>query len=80
MRALGEDEVDYDHRDRDIRIETQPEFALSLTREMRRTLEELTAAALDTPVLARCEVSYQHGGSPQTRTNGVHRSLGRDGR
>jgi len=68
LLALDADEVDYDHRKRDPRIETQPDFALSLTVEMRRTLEQLTPDTLCTEVKARCEVSYTHGNSPVTRS------------
>lgn len=66
LRSLDADTVDYDHRERDARIETQPEFALSLTQEMRRRLETLPVGLLDAPVRARCEVSYAHGDSPVT--------------
>ncbi len=65
--------VDYDHRQRDPRIESDPEFALSLTRELRGTLEQMDPGALDAPVAARCEVSYEHGDSPVTRS-----TLGRE--
>ena len=65
--------VDYDHRRRDPRIESDPEFALNLTRQFRATLERLEPARLDTPVSARCEVSYEHGDSPVTRS-----TLGRE--
>jgi uncharacterized damage-inducible protein DinB len=68
LLALDADEVDYDHRKRDPRIETQPDFALALTAEMRRTLEQLTPDTLCTEVKARCEVSYTHGNSPVTRS------------
>jgi len=68
LLALDADEVDYDHRKRDPRIETQPEFALVLTAEMRRTLEQLTPETLCTEVKARCEVSYSHDNSPVTRS------------
>ena len=68
LLALDADEVDYDHRKRDPRIETQPVFALTLTAEMRRTLEQLPPDTLCTEVQARCEVSYTHGNSPVTRS------------
>jgi hypothetical protein len=66
LRALDADIVDYDHRERDARIESQPDFALALTREMRGQLERLPLSALEAPVRARCEVSYAHGESPVT--------------
>jgi len=66
LRGLDADEVDYDHRERDARIESQPEFALTLTQRMRAQLEQLPLGLLDGPVRARCEVSYAHGDSPVT--------------
>jgi hypothetical protein len=66
LRGFGAEEVDYDHRARDERIESQPDFALSRTLQLRAHLERLPISALDTPVRARCEVSYAHGASPVT--------------
>lgn len=66
LRALDADEVDYDHRERDVRIESQPDFALALTQQMRAQLERLPLSALESRVRARCEVSYAHGDSPVT--------------
>lgn len=66
LRGLDADAVDYDHRDRDPRIESQPGFALALTRQMRAQLEQLPAGVLDAAVPARCEVSYAHGDAPVT--------------
>jgi hypothetical protein len=66
LRGLDANTVDYDHRERDVRIESQPDFALALTRQMRAQLERFPLAALDTQVRARCEVSYAYGESPVT--------------
>ena len=66
LRGLDADEVDYDHRARDARIESQPDFALARTRRMRRQLEQLPVGVLNATVRARCEVSYTHGDSPVT--------------
>ncbi|MDB6019564.1 MAG: DinB family protein [Pedosphaera sp.] len=73
MRSLDKDEVDYDHRDRDVHIETNPEFALNVTREIRKLLEQLNPKMLVRTVTARCEVSYEHCDSPRT-----HSSYGRE--
>jgi hypothetical protein len=66
LRGLDADIVDYDHRERDTRIESQPDFALSLTRQMRSQLEQLPLSAIHASVRARCEVSYTDGDSPVT--------------
>ena len=63
---LHPDEVDYDHRERDAQIESQPSLALTRTRELRGRLERLSLATIDSPLNARCEVSYGHGDSPVT--------------
>ena len=68
LLGLDADEVDYDHRKRDPRIESDPAFAHALTAQMRRTLEQLPAETLAASVRARCEVSYAHGDSPVTRS------------
>src|SRR2546427_5170779 len=66
LHGLDAGEVDYDHRERDARIESQPDFALTLTRQMRTRIEQLPLGTLDAPVKARCEVSYAQGDSPVT--------------
>src|SRR5262249_36166262 len=66
LRALDADIVDYDHRERDARIESQPDFALALTYEIRAPLERLPLSAPRSPGRARCEISYAHGESPVT--------------
>ncbi|MCI0540045.1 MAG: hypothetical protein L0Z50_32975 [Verrucomicrobiales bacterium] len=68
MRGFEAEAVDYDLRERDVRIESQPDFALKLTQEMRSWLEQLSLSVLDTRVAARCEVSYAHGHSPVTNS------------
>jgi len=61
---LDSDQVDYDHRKRDPRVETQTGFARALTADLRATLEALAPETLCAHVQARCEVSYAHGDSP----------------
>ena len=69
LRGLDADRVNYDHRERDARIENDPEYALFVTRQIRNALAELSAEALEGPVLAECEVSYQRGDAPITRSS-----------
>ena len=66
LRSLDADVVDYDHRERDARIELQPEFALVITQQIRAKLERLSPRTLDAPALVRSEVSYAPGESPVT--------------
>lgn len=66
LRGLDADEVDYDHRERDARLESEPDFALARTRQLRAQLDQLPLGALATPVRARCEVSYAPCESPVT--------------
>jgi uncharacterized damage-inducible protein DinB len=69
LRGFGAGEVNYDHRERDPRIETEPEFALCATRETRDALQRVRAEGLARPVMACCEVSYEHGDSPRTASS-----------
>lgn len=66
VRGLDAGLVDYDHRERDPRLEQDPEFALGLTCQLRTTLELLEPGTLAASVSARSEVSYDHGDSPVT--------------
>ncbi len=65
LRSVGSDHVDYDHRDRDPRIEKKPEFARELTDKIRAELQQRPLASLETVVRVGCEVSYAHGNSPE---------------
>jgi uncharacterized damage-inducible protein DinB len=58
--------VDYDHRERNPQIESDPQFALTVTRKTRDQVEQLAPAMLNTAVHARSEISYAHGNSPVT--------------
>lgn len=65
LRSAQSDEVDYDHRDRDLRIESEPEFARTLTEQIRLELQKRPLSSLESGVRVRCEVSYTHGDSPE---------------
>ena len=66
LRGVDAGFIDYDHRERDLRIEQDPDFALVITRQLLARLRELSDEDLRTSVAARCEVSYEHGDSPVT--------------
>ena len=69
LNALGAEEVNYDDRKRDAVIESQPGFALNVTRQLKNRLEALSSGVLDARVKARCEVSYARGDSPVTESS-----------
>jgi len=73
LAGVDQDMVDYDHRERDPRIEQEPAVAREATERIRERLERLDAAMLAEPVMARCEVSYGLGSSPVTAS-----TLGRE--
>lgn len=73
LRGIDSDFVDYDHRERDLRIEFEPPFALEITRQLGVLLVQLEPEKLAKPIRARCEVSYTPGNSPVTQS-----SLGRE--
>ncbi len=65
--------IDYDHRERDCRLEQDPGHALEATRQVLAGLHAMEPARLDQPVITRCEVSYEPGDPPVTVS-----SLGRE--
>lgn len=64
LDALDADEVNYDHRQRDPRIETERDFAVSETRRIFQGIESIPNAWLTRPVLARSKVSYGDDEAP----------------
>ena len=64
LRGVNTGVIDYDHRERDSMLESNPEFARATTAAMRGALAQLPPARLDERLDARCEVSYAHGHSP----------------
>jgi len=58
LRALDRGEVDYDQRDRDPRLESDPGLAAEVTRGIRAALGAFSAEVLAARVPTRCAVSY----------------------
>lgn len=58
--------IDYDQRERDVRVEQDPVHALAATRQLLARLRDIDPSALEQPVMARCEVSYESGDAPVT--------------
>jgi uncharacterized damage-inducible protein DinB len=68
LRGVDVGLIDYDRRDRDREVETDPRAALLLTRTLQESLKELTPTQLIGRVTARSAVSYQAGDSPLTQS------------
>lgn len=73
QRALDRDVVDYDARDRDSRVESDPAFARQLIRQLCASLETLPPELLARAIAVRTEVSYKSGEPPVTQS-----TLGRE--
>lgn len=66
LRSLDHEEVDYDDRDRDVRIESEPAYALWVTRELQSQLEQIPLSTFASSLRSRCSISYTQGPSPVT--------------
>ncbi len=75
LRSTSCSFVDFDLRDRDPLIETDPTRALDLTREIRASLARWTPGELARTVGTRCEIRYAPGSSPVTGST-LGRELG----
>lgn len=73
LRGLGGEEIDYDLRARDPRLESDPVFALTLTRQLRAQIEAMPPYLLKAGVRVRSAVGYGRGDSPATES-----TLGRE--
>lgn len=58
LRGLDADEVNYDHRDRDLRIENDREFALAETGRIARACQSIAPSFLSCPINVRSQVNY----------------------
>ncbi len=72
LRGLENGVIDYDARDRDLRLEQSPQLARELTCTLSKRLGQLTDDQLNLSVLVRCQVGYG-AGSPHTKS-----TLGRE--
>jgi uncharacterized damage-inducible protein DinB len=64
LDGLDATAIDYDHRQRDRRIELDRAFALEQTRRLRRGVASICADFLDYPVNVRSKVSYTAEDAP----------------
>jgi uncharacterized damage-inducible protein DinB len=59
LEGLDRDEVNYDHRARNKRIENDREFALAETQRLTRACWSIPAAFLDCSIRVRSQVNYE---------------------
>lgn len=64
LHGLDTDEVNYDHRGRDPRIENDREFALVETQRILRACQSIPAPFLDCSVNVRSQVNYEIDRAP----------------
>jgi uncharacterized damage-inducible protein DinB len=58
LQGLDADEINYDHRARDQRIENDRAFALTETKRILSTCESIPATFLDCPINVRSQIKY----------------------
>jgi uncharacterized damage-inducible protein DinB len=62
--SLDAAEVNYDHRQREARLETDRTYALGVTQQWLDVCASLNEALMAKPMLVRCKVSYRATQSP----------------
>ena len=64
LQGFDADEIDYDHRERNPRIETDRNFALAETQRMLLGFTSIPTPYLDCPINVRSKVNYELDGAP----------------
>lgn len=64
LQGLDADEINYDHRERNPRIENDRNFALTETERIVRGFASIPAPYLDCPINVRSKVNYEHSAAP----------------
>jgi hypothetical protein len=59
LQGLDADEINYDHRERNPRIENDRTFALSETHRIQRAFGSISTPFLDCPIHVRSKVNYE---------------------
>jgi DinB family protein len=59
LQGLDADEINYDHRQRNLRIESDCEFALAETHRLRRAFASIPTPFLDCPINVRSKINYE---------------------
>ncbi len=74
LRGTRSDMIDYDARDRNLRLETDRSIALEQTRRIRREINDIDKALLKSPVRIRAKILYA-GAAPQEASSTFEREL-----
>ncbi len=64
LQGLDADEINYDHRERNPRIENDRKFALAETHRILRAFGSISTPFLDCPINVRSKINYQLGAAP----------------
>jgi hypothetical protein len=64
LQGLDADEINYDHRERNPRIESDRMFALTETHRIRRGFASISTPFLDCPISVRSKVNYELDTAP----------------
>ena len=64
LQGLHVDEINYDHRDRNPRIENDRNFALAETQRILRGFASISTPYLDCPINVRSKVNYELDAAP----------------
>lgn len=64
LLGLKRDQINYDHRERDVRIENDRQFALAETQRIIRACQSIPTPFLDCPMNVRSQVNYETNESP----------------
>jgi uncharacterized damage-inducible protein DinB len=63
LQGLNANEINYDHRERNPRIENDREFALAETQRIASACRSIPVPALALPITVRSQVAYHHSGA-----------------
>ena len=77
LQGLDADEINYDHRDRNPRIENDRNFALAETQRILRGFASMSTPYLDCPIKVRSKVNYELDAAPSMQSLGLENSAHR---
>ena len=64
LQGLDADEINYDHRERNPRMENDRQFALAETHRIKRAFGSISTPFLDCPINVRSKVNYELDAAP----------------